>query len=368
MADLAEVLLESTPQQSERFSGRDIFTLYPELKDKHDGPGAFLSEMQSVAQRKQQWADDELPGNDLRCQQLSSAAWTLMHSCSTGNGLLSWTRIHAAKPDRPYRASPSAMAQTVKAAAGLYGAAEVGIAPLDQSLFNLQQEGKPIRFEELDAPQVTGSAFLVPRNFSHAVVLVVPMNPTLLQMTPSILGEAATALGYSQSLFLVSSLAEFIRGLGYEAIPSINDIAQSVPLAISAGLGKLSRMNKLLSPRFGAAFRLCKVFTNMPLACDKPPASAIEDRCRHCHQCADHCPVQALSFSAEPGAEIRGPWNHPGHKAWFEDSYKCFSYWQEIGNGCALCLAACPMTARLNKTTAADPEAWWQSGGASTES
>lgn len=35
MADLAEVLLESTPQQSERFSGRDIFTLYPELKDKH---------------------------------------------------------------------------------------------------------------------------------------------------------------------------------------------------------------------------------------------------------------------------------------------------------------------------------------------
>jgi hypothetical protein len=51
-----------------------------------------------------------------------------------------------------------------------------------------------------------------------------------------------------------------------------------------------------------------------------------------------------LSFEDEPGESVKGPWNNPGHKAWFEDSFKCFQYWQTVGNGCGICLAVCPYT------------------------
>lgn len=117
---------------------------------------------------------------------------------------------------------------------------------------------------------------------------------------------------------MVASLAEFIRGLGYQAIPSINDTAQSVPFAIDAGLGELSRLNKLVTPEFGAAVRLCKVFTDMPMACDSPIRSGVEDLCRQCKRCAEACPSRALSFDDEPSFNTRGPWNNPGHKAWFD--------------------------------------------------
>ena len=52
----------------------------------------------------------------------------------------------------------------------------------------------------------------------------------------------------------------------------------------------------------------------------------------------------ALSFDAEPSFKILGDWNNPGHKAWFEDSYRCFAYWQASGTACAVCLAVCPFT------------------------
>jgi reductive dehalogenase len=142
----------------------------------------------------------------------------------------------------------------------------------------------------------------------------------------------------------VASLAEFIRGLGYQAIPSVNDTAQSVPFAMEAGLGELSRLNKLVTLEFGAAVRLCKVFTDLPMECDQPVDFGLAAFCRMCKKCAEACPSRALSFDDDPSYKVRGPWNNPGHKAWFEDSYRCLQYWQKVGNGCGICIASCPYT------------------------
>ena len=45
----------------------------------------------------------------------------------------------------------------------------------------------------------------------------------------------------SQSFSAIACLAEFIRKLGYGAIPMGNDTALSLPLAIDAGLGEMGR-------------------------------------------------------------------------------------------------------------------------------
>ncbi|MFP3852935.1 MAG: 4Fe-4S double cluster binding domain-containing protein, partial [Anaerolineales bacterium] len=110
--------------------------------------------------------------------------------------------------------------------------------------------------------------------------------------------------------------------------------------------------------------------------------------CKRCKKCAEACPSRALSMETEPSYEVLGPWSNPGHAAWFEDSYKCYMYWQEVTTGCSICFAVCPYTKAARawlhnavKATASvapvadpffrtmddvfgygeqhDPEAWW---------
>jgi reductive dehalogenase len=331
-----------------RFSGDDIFVIYRQLKTQRDGAGSFEAEQTAKAKRLAEWMRVSKPGFRLPDHQLSEGAWTLMNSTEPGAGLLSWTRISVRTPAElgvgRHIAPPEEMAQTVKAAARLYGAGLVGIAPMNEAYVNLRQVKKDIVFEDVDVPAVTDKKFVIPTKMKWVVALAIPMHLDLLSRAPTALGDAATGLGYSHSAFAVASLAEFIRGLGYQAIPSVNDTALSVPFAIEAGIGELSRLNKLVTPEFGPAVRLCKVFTDLPMACDKPIDFGLVEFCKKCKKCAESCPSRALSFDDEPSFKTKGPWNNPGHKAWFEDSYKCFQYWQKVDNGCGICLASCPYT------------------------
>jgi len=345
-----------------------MFALYPSLKEERDGEGSLEAENAALTYRLHKWLRSGKRGFALRDQQLSPGAWTLMRTTRPGDGLLSWTRIQISTPAElgvePYAEPPEEMSQTVKSAARFYGAGAVGIAPMRELYVNQKEGEREIVFEDVEFPAVTKDKFVIPRKMRWVVAIAIPMDLSLLAQSPTAIGEAATSLGYSQSALVVASLAEFIRGLGYQAIPSINDTAQRVPFAIDAGLGELSRLNKLVTPEFGAAVRLCKVFTDMPMACDSPIWFGVEDLCRQCKQCAEACPSRALSFDDEPSFNTRGPWNNPGHKAWFEDSYKCFSYWRKVGNGCAICLASCPYTKAASARARdyahlQDPDQWW---------
>jgi reductive dehalogenase len=331
-----------------RFSGNNIFEIYKQLITEREGAGAFEAEQSAKAKRLAGWMRGSKPGFRLPDHQLSEGAWTLMKSAEPGQGLLSWTRIAVKTPAElgveRYTASPEEMAKTVKAAARLYGAGLVGIAPMNEAYVNLRQAKKDIVFEDAEVPAVTDTKFVVPKTMKWVVAIAIPMDLDLLSRAPTSLGDAATGLGYSHSAFTVASLAEFIRGLGYQAIPSVNDTALSVPFAMEAGIGELSRLNKLVTPEFGPAVRLCKVFTDLPMACDKPVDFGLVEFCKKCKKCAEACPSGALSFDDEPSFKTRGPWNNPGHKAWFEDSYLCFQHWQQVDNGCGICLASCPYT------------------------
>jgi len=331
-----------------RFSGDNIFEIYRQLITEREGAGSFEAEQAAKAKRLAAWMSKSLPGFRLPDHQLSEGAWTLMKTTRPGEGLLSWTRISVRTPAElgvgPHTAPPKEMALTVKAAAHLYGSGLVGIAPMNEAYVNLRQEKKDIVFEDTDLPSVTDTKFVIPRTMKWVVAIAIPMDLDLLMRAPTSLGDAATGLGYSHSAFAVASLAEFIRGLGYQAIPSVNDTALSVPFAVEAGIGELSRLNKLVTPEFGPAVRLCKVFTDLPMACDKPVDFGLVEFCKKCKKCAEACPAGALSFDDEPSFKTRGPWNNPGHKAWFEDSYRCFQHWQQVDNGCGVCLASCPYT------------------------
>lgn len=332
-----------------RFSGVTIGGLYEKLKTERDGQGSLKTERDANARRTMELMRDGKPGFSLRDRQLTSGAWTLMGTVRPGAGLLSWTRISVRTPGElgvaPCTASPQEMADMVKAAARLYGASIVGIAPMKEAYVNLKEGKRAIVFEDVDLPAATEEKLVIPRKMKWVVAVAIQANLGLLSRAPSAVGEGATGLGYSQCAFTVASLAEFIFGLGYQAIPSVSDTAQCVPFAVDAGLGELGRMNRLLTPEFGPAVRLAKVFTDMPMACDKPIDFGVTGFCRQCKRCAQACPAQSLSFDDEPSFKTRGPWNNPGHKAWFDDAYLCNQYSQTVGgNVCSLCVAVCPHT------------------------
>ena len=84
------------------------------------------------------------------------------------------------------------------------------------------------------------------------------MDMGTMDAAPSALSGAATGQGYSREIISVLSLAQYIRNLGYEAVPSMNDTGLAIPYAIKAGLGEYGRNQLLISPEFGPRLRISK--------------------------------------------------------------------------------------------------------------
>jgi epoxyqueuosine reductase len=171
-----------------------------------------------------------------------------------------------------------------------------------------------------------------------------------MQTVPSALGSAATGQGYSNDAVLLISLAQFIRGLGYWAIGSLNDSALSIPYAIKAGLGEYGRNGLLITKEFGPRVRLGKVFTNMPFAHDKPIQFGVKAFWKICKRCAHTCPSKSISID-EPNATTFSQSNIQGVRKWSVDVEKCFSFWSAQNTDCAVCIRSCP----YNK----DDRDWW---------
>ncbi len=151
------------------------------------------------------------------------------------------------------------MAERVKEVARFYGADLVGICEVDDHwVYSNYFELVTGKYGKLEIP------------YKYAIVMGIEMDSKGINESPRPEASAATALAYSQMSELSASLAKYIRALGYPAIPCGNDSAQSIPLAIDAGLGELGRNGLMLSPEFGPRQRICKVLTDLPLQTDQP--------------------------------------------------------------------------------------------------
>ena len=139
----------------------------------------------------------------------------------------------------------------------------------------------------------------IPETYNTCIVLAYEMDYEGYKTSPASPSGAATGNGYSRMAFTGACLAEFIRNLGYGAVPCGNNTALSVPLAIDAGLGEKSRMGCLVTPKYGPRVRLNKIFTNMPLDYDTPISFGVEQFCQVCKKCVDNCPSSALRDSEQ---------------------------------------------------------------------
>jgi epoxyqueuosine reductase len=300
-----------------------------------DQSAAFYG--QAVHERAGEWMAGGQPGYSRLEFSRLRAAWTVYDHFG---GAFSWERLEPGDPllngmDRHRVVDRAEMSAQVKDTARAYGASLVGICELDRRW--------------VYASDVHGRAIEIPDRFRYAIVMAIAMDTDLIQASPAYPAGTATGVGYSRMAFGIACLAEFIRNLGYDAIPMGNDTALSIPLAIDAGLGELGRNGLLVTPQYGPCVRLCKVFTDLPLAPDQPVGFGVAEVCRGCRRCAESCGVEAISFDPQPSFQVVCPSNNRGIRRWAVNHDRCYSFWVENGASCSTCIATCPYTQRAAK-------------------
>ena len=222
--------------------------------------------------------------------------------------------------------------KVIKRAARLFGASLVGVCELDRrwlyshSYHTVTKEHKPVEIGE---------------EYKYAIVMAHEMDYDGLMQSPNHISQAAAASIYSRMAVIAALLSQYIRGLGYKAIPAGNDTANSVPLAIDAGLGELSRMGLVITPEYGPRVRLNKIFTNMPLVPDSPIEFGVWDFCMRCEKCAHFCPGQAI-MRGQPTDKINDTCNREGLLRWPIHAEKCFTFMAQDGSDCGVCVRVCP--------------------------
>jgi epoxyqueuosine reductase len=75
-----------------------------------------------------------------------------------------------------------------------------------------------------------------------------------------------------------------VINLGYRAVATMNDTALAIPYALKAGLGEYGRHGLLITKEFGPRVRIGKIFTDLPLAYDRPTSFGVTDFCETCRR------------------------------------------------------------------------------------
>ena len=228
--------------------------------------------------------------------------------------------------------SPKAAADEIKNIAKRFGADIVGITQYDERWLYTQ------KFSDMSLTERPND---IPDGLKYVIVTAQKMDYDLISTVPSALSGAATGLGYSHDATVVLSVAQYLRNLGYNAVASMNDSSLNIPMAIQAGLGEYGRHGLLITKEFGPRVRLGNIYTDLPMALDKPLHFGVKEFCGICRGCTKGCPVKAISDGA-PTTQTYNQSNIKGIKKWTVNGEKCFGYWAAQNSDCSVCIRGCP--------------------------
>ena len=328
----------------------------------------YKAERDKLKVKQRQLAEKGRVGFEATAWGLESAADSLLTLMNFSKNqadarATAWhTKLEPAPTGRP-ETSPKEASQVVRKAAQLFGADQVGFAELDRRWVYshyFDEETKkdyPIKFsdeagyEQYNQPiRLEDKTRVIPKEMKYVVVVLHEWGKDLdgTEHAPTLLTEGLSTLAYARMAPTLWMLAEFIRGLGYNAIPAANDTALSIPLAVDAGLGQLGRHGLLINPKVGSRCRISKIFTDLPLEPAGAVDSGITEFCNACLKCVPKCGTKAITTgdrSFEPLDESNGT----GVLTWKVDAKKCMTFQNRVGSTCSTCVRRCAWTKPPNK-------------------
>jgi reductive dehalogenase len=335
----------------------EIYTVRDDYERFHQENTAFGRAMRAGKrgygdpEEKLKRMKDNVPGFSIVDYAFSGAALTAAQASHSGrgnqdSGFYSWSPLgvtHKPEGVPRWEGSPEEAGRIVAKAGKFYGAVGVGFTELDKRwVYSHNSDGRPIVFEDVDRGYVTEEKAVIPESHRWVVALTVPMEVEEMMYAPTALNPVSN-MGYSRMPVVAGSLAEFIRGLGYHAIPCGNDTALSVPIAIKAGLGHLGRHGRLITWERGPMVRIAKVFTDLPLEQSPLASRGIVEFCEVCEKCAKECPSGSIPEGPRT-YEGFSEANNPGVLKWYCNADTCLDYWREVGSGCSICFRVCNFT------------------------
>jgi len=176
-------------------------------------------------------------------------------------GFTSWATLGNKLPTgaEKWSGSPQKATQMVKRVARYFGAELVGIAPLDRRwifshAFWTDGKHKQIVFDAVDAPIENEDQMVIPENMQWVIVMAAPMDPEIIQYTPSPLGCAETRITYSRMGLLVGR-----EGVAHR----IN--APAVALHARMTVEDFSQTDLSYAPPFGPTWDPCLTAANQLL-------------------------------------------------------------------------------------------------------
>jgi epoxyqueuosine reductase len=240
-----------------------------------------------------------------------------------------------------WQGSPEEASEMVETAARQLGAAQVGFTYLEPRFLehNVHIDSSVEKIKTTDDGRV-----LVPEHLKYVIVTAGQAPLEAMKHAPSQIGDMADRSGYEDRQMVWFRVMNFIRGLGYKAIPIPGVMPAAIPFGLMAGMGEIGRMNRLISPYYGGALRIEGILTDMPLALDKPIDFGLQEYCRHCQKCAKVCPANAISFDKDPGWEPQSQFSLAGKKLWYENPEKCWEWSGRNSYYCSACMFACTWT------------------------
>ncbi|MCD4674979.1 MAG: reductive dehalogenase [Desulfobacula sp.] len=293
------------------------------------------------------------PGYMLKDQAAVNASWYLDDLCQKhtekggGKNLYAWDwngRFSYPRVPSGLKISdedPVSVTQGIKQVAALFGASMTGICKLDPrwvyaSSYYITSEGG------VEADNT------VPDDYKYVVSIGVEMDYDSMMYSPAHPASVTTGLGYSKMAFVAGLVAQYIRGLGFKAIPCGNNTVCNIPIAIDAGLGEMARNGLLVTPELGPRLRLASVLTNLPLVPDRPIEFGVKDFCMICGKCARKCPSKAIAHG-DPCPEPHNISNRKGVNTWHINAEKCLAFWTDNGTDCSNCIRVCPFNKPAGK-------------------
>lgn len=286
------------------------------------------------------------PGYELKDQALVNASWHLEDLCLSAkdegggknlyardwDGQFSFPRVPAGLKIED--TDPVRVTRDIKKVAGLFGASLVGVARLDRRwLYSASY------FVTKDGGVAAQNH--IPEEYKTVIVLGIEMDYDAILYSPAHPASAAVGTVYSKMAFTAGLLAQFIRGMGYQAIPAGNHLGLSIPMAIDAGLGEIARNGLLITPQFGPRLRIAKVFTDIDLVPDRPIEFGVRQFCEVCKKCAKKCPSKSID-AGPPSDRIHNISNREGVNTWHINAETCLSFWADNGTDCSNCIRVCP--------------------------
>jgi reductive dehalogenase len=335
----------------------DTYPIRDDYERFHQRNTAFIRAMRAG---KGRYSDPEArlkrmregkPGFSIVDYAFSGAALTPAQASHSGrgnqnSGFYSWSPLgvtHKPEGVPRWEGSPEEAGKITTKAGKFYGAVGIGFTGLDKRwVYSHNSDGRPIVFEDVEEGYVTEEKAVIPESHKWVIAITVPMEVEEMMYAPTALNPVSS-MGYSRMPVVAGSIAEFIRGLGYHAIPCGNDTALSVPIAIQAGLGHLGRHGRLITWEQGPMVRIAKVFTDLPLEQSPLAPKGILEFCEACKKCARECPSGSIPEGPRTYKGFSEA-NNPGILKWYCNADTCLDYWREVGSGCSVCFRVCNFT------------------------